>query len=50
MNLNSDGPAERSADEFALRRPLDPRLTDADLGAMVGVGWKGDLAALRTDT
>lgn len=41
MSLDSDGPAEGSADTFAIRRLLDPRLTDADLDAMVGAARRG---------
>lgn len=44
-----DLPTKRSAVEFALRRLLESRLTDAALDAMVGVGWEGDLESLRTD-
>ena len=40
-------PTKRSAVEFALRRLLESRMTEADLEAMVGVGWEGDLNAMR---
>lgn len=44
-----DLPTKRSAVEFALRRLLGSPLTADDLDAMCGVGWEGDLKAMRAD-
>lgn len=44
-----DLPTKRSSVEYASRRLLDARLSDADLDAMMGVGWEGDLDSLRAD-
>lgn len=42
-----DLPTKRSAVEFALRRLLNSPLTPADIHGMCGVGWEGDLEAMR---
>jgi Arc/MetJ family transcription regulator len=44
-----DLPTKRSAVEFALRRLLGSPLTPNDIDSMCGVGWEGDLEAMRAD-
>ena len=44
-----DLPTKRSAVEFALRRLLGSPLTPDDIDSMCGVGWEGDLDAMRAD-
>jgi len=44
-----DLPTKRSAVEFALRRLLGSPLTPDDIDSMCGVGWDGDLDAMRAD-
>ena len=44
-----DLPTKRSAVEFALRRLLGSPLTTDDIDSMCGVGWEGDLEAMRSD-
>ncbi|MDO8306837.1 MAG: type II toxin-antitoxin system VapB family antitoxin [Actinomycetota bacterium] len=44
-----DLPTKKSAVEFALRKALGAPLTSADIEAMAGVGWEGDLEAMRSD-
>ncbi|MQA62726.1 MAG: type II toxin-antitoxin system VapB family antitoxin [Actinophytocola sp.] len=40
---------KRDAVNFALRKVAGPRLTAADLDAIRGIGWEGDLDELRRD-
>ena len=41
-------PTKKSAVEFALRRLLASRPSQADWDAMCGIGWDGDLDEMRT--
>lgn len=40
---------KREAVDFALRKVAGPRLRTADLDAVRGLGWEGDLDELRRD-
>ena len=40
---------KREAVDLALRRLVGPRLTTADLDAVCGIGWEGDLDEIRED-
>ncbi|MGL5849913.1 MAG: type II toxin-antitoxin system VapB family antitoxin [Phycicoccus sp.] len=40
---------KREAVDFALRRVVGPVMTRAEMLALEGVGWDGNLAALRSD-
>ena len=40
---------KREAVDLALRRLVGPRLTTADLDAVHGIGWEGDLDSMRRD-
>lgn len=40
---------KREAVDFALRKVVGPRVTTEDILALHGVGWEGDLDAMRAD-
>lgn len=40
---------KKEAVNFALRKVAGPRLSEADLDAVRGIGWEGDLGELRRD-
>ncbi|MGL5927890.1 MAG: type II toxin-antitoxin system VapB family antitoxin [Dermatophilaceae bacterium] len=40
---------KREAVDFALRRLVGPVMTREEMLALEGVGWDGDLAALRSE-
>ena len=40
---------KREAVQFALERTAGPRITPEELLAMEGMGWDGDLDAMRDD-
>lgn len=44
-----DLPTKRAAVDFALRRLAVPRMTRDEMLAMQGIGWDGDLDAMRND-
>ncbi len=44
-----DLPTKREAVDFALRRLVGPVMTRDEMLALEGIGWDGDLAALRSD-
>lgn len=40
---------KKDAVNYALRKVAGPRLTSADIDAVRGIGWDGDLDELRRD-
>jgi Arc/MetJ family transcription regulator len=40
---------KKDAVDYALRKVAGPRLTAADIDAVRGIGWQGDLNELRRD-
>lgn len=44
-----DLPTKRAAVDLALRRLVGPVMTREEMLAMEGIGWDGDLDALRRD-
>jgi len=44
-----DLPTKRAAVDLALRRLVGPRMTREEMLAMKGIGWDGDLDAMRDD-
>jgi len=40
---------KREAVDFALRRLVGPKITTEDILALHGIGWDGDLPAMRDD-
>ncbi len=44
-----DLPTKRAAVDLALRRLVGPVMTREEMLAMEGIGWDGDLDALRND-
>jgi len=44
-----DLPTKRAAVDLALRRLVGPVMTRKEMLAMEGIGWDGDLDALRND-
>lgn len=44
-----DLPTKRAAVDLALRRLVGPVMTREEMLAMEGIGWHGDLDALRDD-
>lgn len=44
-----DLPTKRAAVDLALRRLVGPVMTREEMLAMQGIGWDGDLDAMRAD-
>lgn len=44
-----DLPTKRAAVDFALRRVAGPLMTREEMLGMQGIGWDGDLDAMRDD-
>lgn len=42
-------PTKREAVDLALRRLIGPRVTSAEILALEGIGWSGDLQEMRED-
>lgn len=40
---------KREAVDLALRRLIGPRITSQEILALEGIGWNGDLEAMRDD-